>query len=108
MALLYIPLRQDADQRATDQEVTLDGIRLRIAAYNASITDRWYITLLSTDDERIVGSIAGVPGVDLLIPYKHLALPQGQLFILNQQNREPGTFETQDVSALLVYREVGT
>lgn len=108
MALLYIPLRQNPDQRSTDQELTLDGVRVRLLARYTALADRWYLDTLDLSDTVIVGGLALVPGVDLWLPYKHLAIPQGALFVSDPRTRLPASLDTLDVSSLLAYREVGT
>lgn len=99
----YVKLRQNEEQRQTTQEVTLDGVRFRLRAQYVALTDRWYVSVLDTTDALIVGPIACVPGVDLLHPYKHLAIPQGQLFC-SSADREPPTFSTLDATARVLYR----
>jgi hypothetical protein len=103
---LYIRLRHSEDQRESQQELALDGVRIRLRAmYNAS-AGGWFLDLSSTDRTLIVGSIALVPGVDLLRPFKHLALPQGVLFVEDLQTGAAPDLVTLDVTALLKYRPV--
>ena len=106
MATRYIRVRWRDDQRASEQEFTLDGVRIRIRAnYNAR-TGRWYIDVRDTSDAQIVGPIALVPGVDLWQPFKHLPIPQGRLYLEDTQRDAPATLASMDVSALLKYDEV--
>jgi len=103
---LYIRLRWSDSQRETQQELTLDGVRIRLRAmYNAS-AGGWFLDVLSVDRVLIVGSIALVPGVDLLRPFKHLAVPPGVLFVEDQITGAAPDLVTLDVSALLKYRPV--
>ncbi|MEC9048880.1 MAG: hypothetical protein VYA51_12790 [Planctomycetota bacterium] len=104
---LYIRLRFSDAQRESEQDCELDGVRVRLAAaYNAT-AKRWYLHTFDTDRNLIVGSIALVCGVDLWRPYKHLALPQGALFLEDPVLEAPASLESLDVSALLKYRQVG-
>jgi len=100
---VHVQLRQTRTQRATVQEVELGGVRVRLRAnYNAA-SDRWYVSIFDLTDALILGSIACVPGVDLLLPYKHLDIPQGQLFC-SATDRAAPTFTTLDVTARMLYR----
>lgn len=62
----------------------------------------WYLDTLSIGSVPLVRGLALVPGVDLWLPYKHLAIPQGTLFVLGPTP----TLETLGSSSQLVYREV--
>lgn len=104
MTTRHVKLRQTFKQRCYEQDVTLDGVRVRLRSTYSIRTDRWYVSIFDTTDTLIVGSLAVVPGVDLLLPYKHLAIPQGQLFAY-ARDREPPTFVTADVGAVTLYRE---
>ena len=106
MATLYIPLRATPENRSSEFEVELDGIRIRLRSYYASINKRWFLDTRDLEDNLIVGSLALVPGVDLWRPYKHLAIPKGELFLSNPSSRAPANLDNLDVSALLLYREV--
>lgn len=98
-----VQVRQNTTQRATVQEVELGDVRVRLRAqWNAS-SDRWYVSLYTLADALILGSVPCVPGVDLLRPYKHLAIPQGQLFC-SARDREPPSFSTMDTTARVLYR----
>lgn len=108
MALKQIRLRDSTTQREGKTELTLDGVRVRLRAVYVARSRLWYLDTLDLESNPIVRGLALVPGADLWRPYKHLAVPQGTLFVLSAQTREPGNLETQDVSALLAYREVGT
>lgn len=99
----HVQLRQDTEHRKTVQEVTLGGVRVRIHAQYVDFIDRWYISIHDLSDELIVGGIVCVPGVDLLRPYKHLGIPQGELFCFSKE-REPPTFSTLDSSVRVLYR----
>lgn len=105
MSELYVQLRQDNEHRKTVQEVQLDGVRILVRAQYIARYDRWVASLFDTSENLLVGGIACVPGVDLLKPYKHLALPQGALFFLSSE-REPPTFTTLDVTSRCIYREI--
>jgi hypothetical protein len=104
MATKYLQIRQVDTQREVDQECTLDDVRVIIRVRYSAATDRWYASIYNTANELLVGSLACVPGVDLLRPYKHLAIPRGQLFCSSKE-REPPTFTTLDTSVRVLYRE---
>ena len=100
---VHVQLRHTEEQRSSIQEVDLGGVRVRLRAVLSGLKDRWYVSVFDLSDNLIVGSIACVPGVDLWRPYKHLAIPQGQLFSY-AVDREPPTFTTMDVTARMLYR----
>lgn len=103
MSVEHVRLRQAESQRRTIQEIDLGGVRVRLMATYSALTDRWCLSIFDTADRLIVGSIACVAGIDLLAPYKHLAIPQGRLFCY-AADREPPTFTTLDASARVLYR----
>lgn len=104
MSTYTIPIRLDEAQTMTVQELTLDGVRIILRARYVLYTDRWYLSVYDSSDTLIVGGIPIVPGVDLLRPYKHLEIPQGQLFS-HSKDREPPTFVTLDNTSRLMYRD---
>lgn len=104
MSVVRVQLRHTPEHRRTIQEIVLGGVRLRVRAVYNDYADRWYADLLDLSDTVLVGSIACVPGVDLLKPFKHLAIPQGQLFVSSRDRAVP-TFETMDTTARVLYRE---
>ena len=83
-------------------EAALGGVRVRLLSTYSSREDRWYVSILGLDDTLIVGPIACVPGINLLLPYRHLAIPQGVLFCFSR-DREPPTFATLDATARVLY-----
>ncbi len=101
----YIRLRYSEDQRESKQECTLGGVRVRLRVMYNATTQRFHLDLLTAERVELVSGLALVPGVDLLGPYKHLAVPQGELFLLDLQRDAPADLDTLDVTALLVYRE---
>ena len=104
MTVRHVQLRQIPSHRRTVQEIELGGVRVRIrATYNGRL-DRWFASVYTLQGELILGSVACVPGVDLWRPYKHLDIPQGQLFC-QSKDREPPTFATLDATARVLYRE---
>lgn len=98
----YVRLRFDSERDRQKQEITLGGVVVRLWAYYAKLTDRWYLTVHDQNDDLIVGPLLCVSGIDLWRPYKHLAIPQGSLFV-HSSSREPPTFSTLDVTARLLY-----
>lgn len=105
MTTKHVQFRENEGQRQTSQECTLDGVRVRIVARYTATQDRWFANIFALDGSLILGGLACVPGIDMLRPYKHLAIPQGALFC-STANREPPTFETIDSSARVLYRTV--
>lgn len=106
MSVKYIRLRYSEEQRESQQEMTLDGVRVRLRMMYNATTQRYHIDLLTPERVEIVSGLALVPGVDLLRPYKHLAVPHGELYLYDAQYDAPADLDTLDVSALLLYREV--
>ncbi len=104
MGTFHVQLRQNEDQRASTQEITLDGVRFRLQSNYSSFSDRWYVSIFDLTGVLVLGSIACMPGIDLLLPYKHLAVPQGELFC-SSPTREPPTFATLDAASRLLYRD---
>lgn len=104
MTTRHVKLRQRATDRCYEQELTLDGVKVRLRSTFSMRTDRWYVSVYDSGGTLLVGSIAVVPGVDLLLPFKHLGIPQGQLFAY-ARDREPPTFVTADTTAITLYRE---
>lgn len=105
MSTVHVKLRQTAKQRCYEQEQTLDGVRVRLRSTYSIRTDRWYVSVYDSAGTLLVGSIAVVPGVDLLLPYRYLGIPQGELFSYSRE-REPPTFVTAEVNSVTLYREV--
>lgn len=101
MACLYIRLRPTTAQRATTQSVTLDGVAVQLRARYTAAADGWYLDILDTGGTAIVTGLALVPGVDLLRPFRHLAVPPGTLFV----HGDAPTLESMDVTSRLLYRE---
>ena len=106
MTTYHIKLRWSGDTRESVQEFTLDGVRCRWRAMYNATAGRWYLDVSDIEDVLIVGSIALVPGVDLLLPYKHLAIPQGRLYVEDPINDAPPDLQSLDASALLKYESV--
>jgi hypothetical protein len=105
VATVHVQLRQNEDQRATEQEIELDGVRFRLRANYSSFSDRWYVSIFDLTGTMIVGGLACVPGIDMLRTYQHLAIPAGQLFC-SAPSRLPPTFTTLDTTSRVLYREV--
>lgn len=99
--IVKINVRTDAAQRSTLQFVTLDDVRIGLRCHYASFTGRWHLWLVATDGTDIAGPIRLVPGVDLLLQYKHdPRVPPGQLFV----HGDPPTKDTVDRESVLLYR----
>lgn len=99
----HVQLRSEDARRVHKQEVQLGGVAIRLWARPIAQPDRWYLEIRDLADQLIVGGIACVPGVNLLLPYKHLAIPQGSLYCL-ANDKLPPTFSTLDVSARVIYQ----
>lgn len=97
-----VRLRFDETRSRHKHEITLGGVPVRLWAYPSALTDRWYVTIHDLLDGLIVGPILLVPGIDLLRPYKHLAIPQGSLFVYAEDGQPP-TFSTLDVTRRVLY-----
>lgn len=104
--LYQIRIKQQDDQRATIQYVSLDDTVIGIKAQWVKYTNTWHIWLLDIDGSQIAGPIRLVPGIDLLRPFKHLdRVPQGQLFCYSP-DRSPPTATNIDSESLVLYRAV--
>jgi len=103
MSATHVLIRQNQERRRFTQEITLGGIRVRLQVIPCQLTDRWYVSILDLDGNVLIGSIACVPGVNLLYPYRHLDIPQGALYC-HSTDREPPTFSTLDVTARIYYQ----
>lgn len=100
----HVRVRDDVEQQASEQECTLGGVRVTLRARYSFTADRWYVSIYTTANVLLVGSLACVPGVDLLAPYKYKPeIPSGQLFC-SSTDRLPMTFDTADSTARLLYR----
>lgn len=99
----YIPFRQNQNRRRFTQEITLGGVRVRLSVIPSAITDRWYLSVLDLNGDTLIGSLACVPGINLLLPYRHLEIPQGALYCY-AEDREPPTFATLDTTARVFYQ----
>lgn len=97
-----VRLRFNETKKRHKQEITLGLVPVRLWAYPSGLTDRWYVTIHDLADVLIVGPLLCVPGINLLRPYKHLAIPQGSLFVYAEDG-EPPTFSTLDVSRRVLY-----
>jgi hypothetical protein len=104
MTLKRISVRQGTAERSRSQRITLGGVRLTAKFQYVAATERWVMTLSDLSGVVILAGVTVVPGVDLLLPFKHLALPQGQLFVISK-DREPPTLLTVDRTAHVNYRE---
>lgn len=104
MTVRRIAVRQDRTSRATTQQIVLDGVRLIARMQYVHAIERWVLSLSDQSGTTILAGVPIVNGVDLLRPFKHLDLPQGELFAYSI-DREPPTLETVDRSAHLLYRE---
>lgn len=103
--VLYVRCRSTEDQRESQQESTYDGVRCRLEVQYNAVAGIFFLSLRDLSRELLVGSLAMVPGVDLLRPFKHLDVWPGSLF-LEGPSGSPATLETLDVSVFLKYRTV--
>jgi hypothetical protein len=105
MTVKQITVRLDPRQRATDQFVSLDGVRIGLRFRLSSIPRKWSLWLLSVSGDQLAGPIAVVPGLDLLRPYKHMpGVPPGELFV----HGPPADDQNVDQESVVLYREVAT
>lgn len=85
-------------------EIDGSGTRIGFRFQFSSEQSRWFVWLLDLDLTLIAGPIRLVPGVDLLLQYKHdPRVPQGQLFVYSP-TQAPPTLDTVDTDAVLFYR----
>ena len=112
MALQRITVRTSTAQRQTTSRVSLDGVRYRLRFRYVLELDRWLLDVEAEAGTLLVAGIVLVLGVDLLGQYRHLAVPQGQLFAIDTTTPDlptdprwvdPG-LDGFDSRVLLVYR----
>ena len=105
---VQIHVRRSSAQRATEQYVTLDGMRVGFRFRYAAAGERWWMWLLSQNGNVIRGPRKLVPGLDLLAGWKHdHRVPPGALFV-HAVDRMPPDADTVDTDARLLYREAIT
>lgn len=98
-----IAIKRLDEHRATFFVYELDGVRIGLRFRHVAFLDRWALWLVALDGTEIAGPIMLMPGLDLLLPYKHdERVPPGQLFVRG----EPPTKNTADKTSTLRYRPV--
>lgn len=81
MAIIEIKFQFRKDQTHSSENITLDGTRFRLDAYTNKADSSWYMDLFDSNDDPLVTGIAIATGLDLLFPYRYLAVPPGILFV---------------------------
>jgi hypothetical protein len=97
-------VRQAPDQRATEQFVTLDGIRIGLRCQFSAFDSRWRLWLLDLDGTVIRGPTRLVQGLDLFGDAHHdPRVPPGELRVFSVDG-VPMDAATVDKAAVLYYR----
>lgn len=65
----------------------------------------WALNLLAADGSALVRGIGVKPGIDLLYPYRHLAVPSGALVCWTSDGLDPDLQSFADGRARLLYKE---
>ena len=100
MALLEIPIRDNVEQLATEQSITLSGAAVRIRCM--WMGSSWSIWLLDLAGSPLFGPVQASLGVDLLKGHRHdPRVPQGRLFLYSRSRAELGL----ENETILVYEE---
>ena len=101
-----IRVRLDADTRANVLRYTLEGTVYEFVFRRSGRTpESWFMDVRDAASTTLVAGIALVPGVELLRPFKHLAVPPGQLFAYDTSKTylDP-TPDEMDDRVVLLYR----
>jgi hypothetical protein len=104
MAILQLPIVQEMNnyQFRTD----LNNETFLFYFYWNSRAAYWTMNIYTDAGDDIITNVPLLLNVDLLANYRHLAVPKGQLFIINvtSANAE-ATFENFGIDVLLMYKE---
>jgi hypothetical protein len=76
------------------QSVDLSGVRYKVYFSWNTRMESWFMTIMDSDENVLIGGIRLIPNIDLLAKYKRTvsALPQGMLFIMDKEH-DPITAE---------------
>ncbi len=66
------------------QTLTLDGVRFQLTTYTNKVSQKWMLDIADEEGNVIIAGLSLVTGLDLLYPYRHLAVPAGILFVNDQ------------------------
>jgi len=85
--------------------VVLERRRWRFAFFTNTTDDAWYFDLRADDGSPLVLGLGLSLGVDLLAPYRHLDVPPGFLFVVDQGlgGRDPDVAAFAEQRAALLY-----
>lgn len=68
------------------QRVELSGTVYTLRIYWSERATCWHLDMSDADGERILMGLRLVTGFPLLYRYRHLAVPPGELFLLDQRD----------------------
>jgi hypothetical protein len=106
MTIIQITPQFREEDQHTSQTLTLDGTRFRLDTYTNRFDGAWYLDLYDADEEPLILGLGLVTGLDLLFPYRYLAVPAGVLFInpLTGDSVDPGLTSFTDKDVALYYQ----
>jgi hypothetical protein len=111
MAIIEISPQLREQDTHTRQNVTLEGVRVRIDTYTNKVDGLWYHDVYDADGAAIFLGVRLTAGIDLWFPYRYnTGLPPGVLFIADHDSPflDPGLDSFQDREASLWYQEAGS
>lgn len=109
MAIQEITVQFREFETHTSQTLTLDGVRFRLDTYTNKADGAWYLDIFDGEGDALVQGLALVTGLDLLFPYRYLAVPPGILFVNDHEGEreDPGLDTFFDRGAALYYQTAG-
>ena len=70
------------------KDIVLEGIKYRFMFQWNNRAEAWSMSILTTDNVAILSGVKLVLNYDLLQIHRHLAVPQGKLFVVDLSNNE--------------------
>lgn len=104
MSLLRLTVQPRAGVTRYGATETLDRRAWKLTWFTSEIDDAWFLDVTNDAGERL----RGVPvsaGLDILMPYRHLDIPQGTLFVLTSTGRDPRVADFLEGNAAAYYLE---
>lgn len=110
MSTLSLPVQPTGTETHHRVAYVLDRRRYRFSFYTSTVDDAWFFNLANDDGSVVINGIALASGVDLLHPYRHLAVPPGPLWVhdVDLRGADPDLRAFAEGRAQLRYLEVLT